>query len=561
MKKALNNLKWLYKNTNTSIYYLIGLILIGSTLSILSVSQAMVGKSLIDSSSNENSSIMFKWLIVLASVLIAQVLLRGLQTILSTYFSTVLKNNLQSKLYNHILKSKWLDLSKFHSVDLLTRTSNDVSTIVSLIVDTLPQIISLSVMLVAAFFALLTIAPTMAFVAIAIFPFLILLSKLYGKKLKYFYIALQKQESKYSSFVQESFNNILIIKSFCLERNKESTLHLLQKNRLDLTLKKSYFSAISNGLLSFSSYLGYFFVFSWGALNLSSGISTFGNLTAMIQLFSSIQAPIYGLSSAFPQFISALGAVDRLREIEAIPLESIKLKLEVESYNQSSITFKNVDFGYIDQAKVLKDISFTIKSNEIIGLVGPSGEGKTTLIRLLLSLIKPTNGNILIDNEILNNSHRDLLSYVPQGNTLFSGSILENLKFGNPEATADDISDALKISQSFNFVSSFKDGVDTIIGEKGIGISEGQAQRLTLARAFLRKKPILILDEATSSLDGETEVNILKEIRNLDYNPICIIITHRPSALSICSKVYKLENTQLSTVPLNVYKESFLTFI
>jgi len=219
---------------------------------------------------------------------------------------------------------------------------------------------------------------------------------------------------------------------------------------------------------------------------------------------------------------------------------------EITSNLNNKIYFKNVDFSYISNSTILKDISLSINHGETIAFIGPSGEGKTTLIRLLLCLIYPSKGNIYINEEILNTNHRNLISYVPQGNTLFSGSILENLKFGNPEATNNQILESLNMSSSLDFVNSLPNKLNTLIGERGIGLSEGQAQRLAIARAFLRKRPILILDEATSSLDSNTELTILNQVKNLIPKPICIIITHRPSALSICDKIYKLENATLT---------------
>ena len=204
---------------------------------------------------------------------------------------------------------------------------------------------------------------------------------------------------------------------------------------------------------------------------------------------------------------------------------------------------------------VLDNINLKINSGETIGFVGQSGEGKTTLIRLILSLITPSSGTITLrENDInkkLNPIHRNLISYVPQGNTLFSGTIEDNLKYGNPNATEKDIIEALKNACALDFVDKLDDGIKAIIGEKGVGISEGQAQRLSIARAFLRERPILILDEATSSLDPETEIKVLKSISSLSNKPTCIIITHRPSALNICNRILKLHSGKLSEINKN----------
>jgi ATP-binding cassette subfamily C protein len=563
MKVFVKNIFWIYDKCKSSFSWIIVIVFVESILSVISVVKSLVSKHLIDAATQNASNQIIKWIVILGTLLLLNIILTSLNTIASTYVCETIRNQIQSKLYNHIIHSKWMEHIKYHSIEFLTRITNDVTTITSMITSTTPRIISLVVMLISSFFALVSISPIMSLVSISIFPILILLSKIYSRKLHHFYIEIQKKETLYNRFLQESFNNILIVKSFCLENNRFKDLKKIQAEKINLSTKKSYFSAISNGFLALSSLLGYFIVFIWGAINLSlGGVSAFGDLTAMFQLFSNIQVPIYGLSSSFPQLVSALSATDRLIEIENMPLENSTYNAKTNnkhvidsinnSYNEIATTlnnkifFEDVYFGYVTTVPILKNISFSINCGETIAIVGPSGEGKTTLIRLLLCLIYPNRGNIYIDGQNLNITHRKLISYVPQGNTLFSGSILENLKFSNPYATESQILEGLKMASALDFVNSLPNKLDTLIGEKGIGLSEGQAQRLTIARAFLRKKPILILDEATSALDSKTELNILNEVKNLVPKPICIIITHRQSALSICDKIYKLENNNLS---------------
>lgn len=565
MKVFFKNVFWIYDKCRSSFPWIFLIVFVESIISIISVFKSLVSKYLIDATTQNTSNQVIEWIIILGGLLLTNIILTCLNTIASTYVCENIRNQIQSKLYNHIIHSTWIEHTKYHSIELLTRITNDVSTITSMITSTTPRIISLVVMLISSFFALVSISPIMSLVSISIFPILILLSKIYSRKLHYFYIEIQKKETIYNRFLQESFNNILIVKSFCLENNRFKDLKKIQAEKINLSIKKSYFSAISNGFLALSSLLGYFIVFIWGTVSLSlGGVSAFGDLTAMFQLFSNIQVPIYGLSSSFPQLVSALSATNRLIKIENMPLENSTYNTKINNknvldsiehnYNEIATTlnnkifFENVYFGYTPTVPILKNISFSINLGETIALVGPSGEGKTTLIRLLLCLMCPNSGNIYIDGQNLNTTHRKLISYVPQGNTLFSGSILENLKFGNPYATENNILEALKMASALDFVNSLPNKLDTLIGEKGIGLSEGQAQRLTIARAFLRKRPILILDEATSSLDSKTELNILNEVKNLVPKPICIIITHRPSALSICDKIYTLDHKELSLI-------------
>lgn len=541
MKSFLKKIKWSCKNCKIVFPFIIILIAIGTVTSILSVYKSLIIKSIIDSITLRNGATK-KWLIILASFMLLQVILNSINSIISTYANSKLKNKIQENLYNKIIKSKWQDLSRYHSVDILTRFNNDVTTIVNFLITSIPETLSLLVMLISSFIALLTISKTMSLFAICIFPVLIILSKFYGRKLHYFYTEYQKKESKYSSFLQECFNNILIVKSFTLEKYKSNSLKSIQKEKLDLSMKKSYFQAISSGLLSLSASIGYFAVLVWGALNISSGASGYGSLTAMIQLFGSIQSPIYCLTSTFPQIISSLAAIDRLIELENLSHEDYSKS--ISNKDSVQISFKNISYSYDNITNILNNISLKINRNDIIGIVGPSGGGKTTLIRILQSLIYPSNGEVYINNEILNVNHRKLFSYVPQGNTLFSGTIRENLTLSNTDISDDDIYDALRRASAYDFVINLKDKLETVIGEKSIGLSEGQAQRLCIARALLKRAPLLILDESTSSLDRETEIEILKSIKDLN-NCTCIIITHRLNALAICNKVYEINNSTI----------------
>ncbi len=551
MKKILQEFYWTFHKSKFSIPFLIIIIIICSLNSVISVFTAFVTKYIIDSASINNINKAIISIIILGILFLTRIILNTVDTVFSSYCFENIKNKLQRELYNHIIHSNFNDYNRYHSMEFLTRLTNDINTISNMIIYTIPNIVSLSVMFISSFFAVFSLSPFMSAISISVFPFLILLSKIYGKKLKYFYLELQKKETEYNSFLQESFINIIIIKSFCLEKIKLKNLDKIQKDKIHLVVKRNYFNCISNGLFSLSSFLGYFMVFIWGTFNIASGIEqNFGSLTAMLQLFTNIQQPVYGLSSAFPQLISALAASERIMEMDSLTQEYnpyiLKNSDNTNDLSSYTLSFYNVNFSYNKHQHILNNVSFTVHSGEIIGLIGASGEGKTTIINLILSLISPDSGSILINSEPLNINHRNLISYVPQGNTLFSGTILDNLKIAKPDAHMNEISKALKCAYAFDFVNSLKENINTVIGEKGDALSGGQVQRIAIARAFLKKSPILLLDEATSSIDMETELKILDSIRHLDYNPICIFITHRPAALFICDTVFKLENGNLT---------------
>ena len=551
LKELFIKIKWILSHAKAVIPFLIFTTVISSASSLISVYNTLVSKSLIDSAIGGNTSEVIKYLIIMISITLGMMLLSPITSLLSTHASTKLNQSIQKKIFEHIEYSNWLEQSKFHSVSLLTRITSDVATISSTLLSTIPSIISILVTLLASFSTLIYLAPSIAIIAVFIGPFLVLVSRYFSKKLKDLYKKAQEEDVKYRAFIQESVQNIMIVKTFCMEKINMNRLVQIQDNKYKIAMKNTKLSSMTGLAMSLCSNLAYFTIFCWGALNISTGVTTYGTFTAMLQLYSKVQYPFSSLAAMFPGLISTIAAAERLMELEAIPLEKSS-ETEIIDFTNPEIAFKNVSFEYKKGNKIINDVNLTIPYGETIAFVGPSGEGKTTLIRLILSLINPSNGKVYLKEnnkeDTFNRDYRNLISYVPQGNTLFSGTIEDNLRYGNFEATEEEIYEALKNACALDFVNELEDGIKTVIGEKATGISEGQAQRIAIARSFLRKKPILILDEATSALDPETEVKVLKAVKALSHKPTCIIITHRPSALNICHRIIRLEKGHLKEV-------------
>lgn len=451
------------------------------------------------------------------------------------------QNQMQRQLLDRMLRAEWHGKESRHSGDVLNRLETDVNVVVDFLAETIPNTLSVLALFIGAFWYLFSMDAMLAIVTIAIIPLFILLSKLYVRQMRNLTRTVRNSDSKVQSVLQETIQNRMLIKTLESGDAMVGKLAGTQQELRQNVVRKTTFSVFSNLILNVGFAAGYLVAFLWAAIRLSQHTLTFGGMTAFLQLVNKIQGPARNLTKLVPAFVSVLTAAERLMELEEDPMEEQGDSIPMEA--PCGIRFDNVSYAYDNEEQLtINSLSFDFKPGSCTALLGETGAGKTTIVRMILALLKPKSGAITIYNnkveEQLSPLLRCNLVYVPQGNTLMSGTIRDNLLLGKPDATEKEMKEALKKSCA-EFVMQLPDGIDTICTEKGGGLSEGQAQRIAIARALLRNRPIMIFDESTSALDPETERQLLANILSKKDKTI-IFVTHRPAVVEYCDHTLKI---------------------
>jgi ABC-type bacteriocin/lantibiotic exporter with double-glycine peptidase domain len=458
------------------------------------------------------------------------------------------QNLMQLRAFARLMHSVWTGKEQFHSGDVMNRLIRDANEITAIITDTLPAALCVCVRLVFAFIYLFHFDSWLAIVVLVVAPFFLFLSKIYINKMRKLTREIRNTDSRIQSILQESIQHRMVLKTLEQSNGMVNKLSLTQNHLQGQVKHKTLFSSFSNLTVNIGFTAGYLLTFIWGVYRLDAGAITYGTMLAFIQLVGQIQGPFRDMTRFVPAIIGAITAAERMEQLEQTPTEESSERQYFP--HGAGIRFNNVTYMYKDgHRNILDNFSFDFAPGSTTAILGETGAGKTTLIRLVLSLLQPTRGSVeFYDKEkcvLASPDTRCNLVYVPQGNTLLSGTILDNLLLGNPEATEADMYQALRMACA-DFVFSLPDSINTVCGEGGTGFSEGQAQRIAIARALLRQGNILLLDEATSALDAETEQQLIANISSLakEKQQTVLFITHRPAVVEYCENTLQLKRNE-----------------
>lgn len=551
-KSDFATFKWLMticKSQIGKICVLVFTNVVGASLSIL---YANFSKHIVDGAVVEkNLNYVLKYAAFLLLLIIVQLVLN----LVGNSFSERSKGRMEMILKKHmlteIMKKDYSKISAYHTGELQNRMFNDVAVVADGLTTIIPTFLFFTVKLVCAFSYLVVIDKIFAVVFSVCGIIVFFCVRGFRSTMKKLHKQVQATEGVTRSFIQEAVMNLLVVKSFVVEDKIDKEADELQEENYRVKMKRRHFNIVANGGISAVFSFAYVFALGYGAYRLLYGSMTYGTLTAMLQLVNQVQSPLVSLSGILPKIYALAASGERLMEICNLPNEEESNSVDVDitkTYNDlKSVEFKNISFKY-DRDIIFDSTSLSVNKGDFVAIMGISGIGKSTLLKLLLGVFNVKDGEIYLN---LNDSHvpvdkhtRRLFAYVPQGNMLLSGTIKDNLKFINSNATDEEIQKAVEISCAKQFIDELPLGLETVIGEKGMGLSEGQIQRLAIARSLLSESPILLLDEATSALDEETERQFLTNLKSMK-NKTCIIVSHKKAALDICNKCVQIIDSKI----------------
>lgn len=545
--------KWLLKVMSRYKLEIVGYTIMGVVGIAMGLGSSVASKYLIDAVVGKNDKTIIPAVAMVIGLAVFQIAINALASYVSSRVGTRVNNEIRSEIYEAMAGANWEDINKYHSGDLINRLEGDVGSVSGNVIAFLPGLFTKVMQFFGCLAIVLYYDATLAFLALMSAPVLFFSSRFMTKMMRKYNLESREMNGKILSFSEESVQNLQTIKAFGLTKDYSEKFRVLLTNYRNMRLAHDKFTILTTLCLSFIGLVVAYSCYGWGVYRLWSGAITFGTMTLFLQLSGSLTSSFSGIVSMVPGVISVATAAGRIKEITELPKEVsenealAKEMLQKAKQNGASIVAENLSYSYADsENKVLNNISFSALPGETIAFVGPSGEGKTTILRLILGLVNKTEGELKLCvhgfGELpVSPDTRRFCSYVPQENAVFSGTVAENLRIVNPDATEEELISALKVADAWDFIEKLPRGINSGIGERGVNFSEGQVQRLSIARAVLCKAPLLIMDEATSALDSDTEERVLENLMKADSNHTRIITTHRPSMLKYCHRIYELQ--------------------
>lgn len=574
LQDMLRQTRWIYDYARHYWWAMILYTALGLTGTILGLGSSIVSKNLVDIITGHETGELARTFCMMVGLSVSNIFISQITNYASSWISMKVDADIKADIFSKMLVTDWESITNYHTGDLLTRWSSDASNISNGILNWIPNLIINIFKFISAFAIVIYHDASFAIFTFISVPVSLIISKTLMQRMVNNNKKSAAMSAKMSGFNQETFSNIQTIKafdalSFYLDRLRE-----LQKEYISMKLEFQRMSIVTSIIMSVTGLVVSYSSYGWGIYRVFSGAISYGTMTLFLSLSGTLTGALNSLISMVPSAISLTTSAGRLMDIIDMPQEDYSLNDEIsvfaDTFSENGISLKlsNISYSYHNGTQVFEHADFEAHPHEIIALVGPSGEGKTTMLRLILSLLKPQTGTSVIyaDSESehcelpLTPSARKLFSYVPQGNTMFSGTIAENMRIVKPDATDEEIILALKQACAWEFVKKLPNTINSSMKERGGGFSEGQAQRLSIARAMLRKSPILLLDEATSALDVATERAVLKNIMKDDYPRTCIVTTHRPTVLSMCRRVYTIREHRCSILSEEEIQEMLENF-
>ena len=546
MKDAAS-LKWIkanFKKQKAALAFVLIFCVIQAALGVLF---ALVVKDIINAATDESAvyQTIVKYSVVLATIVALQCVLKLTVHLLRENMRTYTEISIRTRVFGAVLKSEYGEISKFHSGDVLSRISTDASIVSDGVSTILPSLASAASKLVFTAVTLFVLSPVFTAILLGACVVAFFVAMSFRKVIKKLHIEMRKADGRSREFMQESVENLLAVKVFDAEDKFAAKSDKLLSDYRDKYLRRNRVSVLGMECFDVAFRVFYVVAMILGVFSIFRGETDYGTLAAMLQLIGQIQMPVVALSGIAPRYFSMLASAERLIELESYPEKERANRADGNFYEElKAIVFDNVDFSY-GREPVLKNVCLRAEKGSFTVIRGESGIGKSTLFKLLLGVYRPVRGKVYFETEKGEKAEdvSGIFAYVPQGNMLFSGTVRENLLFLSENATEEALAAALKVSAA-EFVDALPEGLDTVIGENGFGLSEGQIQRLAIARAVLTGAPVLLLDEATSALDADTEKRVLQNLRDLGEKTV-FFITHKTAAVEIADAVVTIKNGEV----------------